>query len=147
MAPRSSNWWNVEHPKGRRSTPRCSVDVEVVVLRQPQCSRKCFIWDFNVVSTLLSSEFWLKYSSQNQRFLSQEEATTVVFNWGTQFPASLHWFSRHEELKVQVLFGRVVGATLNTHPQPLWAWSRDPEHRDLDVNYWKVHEIILTSCF
>ncbi|CAK9062025.1 unnamed protein product [Durusdinium trenchii] len=24
------------------------------------------------------------------------------------------------ELKVQVLFGRVVGATLNTHPQPLW---------------------------
>eukprot|EP00434_Breviolum_minutum_P037243 symbB.v1.2.033017.t2/scaffold4043.1/size45695/6 len=28
------------------------------------------------------------------------------------------------ELKVQVLFGRVVGATLNTHPQPLWvAWN------------------------
>lgn len=28
------------------------------------------------------------------------------------------------ELKVQVLFGRLVGATLNTHPQPLWvAWN------------------------
>ncbi|CAJ1421448.1 unnamed protein product [Effrenium voratum] len=28
------------------------------------------------------------------------------------------------ELKVQVFFGRVVGATLNTHPQPLWvAWN------------------------
>ena len=31
------------------------------------------------------------------------------------------WDFWAKELKVQVLFGRVVGATLNTHPQPLWA--------------------------